>query len=269
MNLNFNKDKLYKLLRSFYILSGIRIVIYDIDYNEVISYPPNNCSYCKLMDQKKCQLSNNKAFLKCKESDDLYIYHCHANLVEAMINLKINGEIVGFIMFGQISDIANEEKRVNLLKNNTSKNVLSSIQEIKYLDDEKLQSASTILLSLAKYAISEKMVSIEQEKFINQMNDFIEKNYEKNLVINDFLKYFNMSRTSLYTMCDKYLNMGISSYLRLKRIEKAKEYLQNSSLSLKEISYKVGFNDYNYFSQIFKKIVGISSKEYRKKFEQN
>ena len=92
MNLNFNKDKLYKLLRSFYILSGIRIVIYDIDYNEVISYPPNNCSYCKLMDQKKCQLSNNKAFLKCKESDDLYIYHCHANLVEAMINLKINGQ---------------------------------------------------------------------------------------------------------------------------------------------------------------------------------
>ena len=177
MNLNFNKDKLYKLLRSFYILSGIRIVIYDIDYNEVISYPPNNCSYCKLMDQKKCQLSNNKAFLKCKESDDLYIYHCHANLVEAMINLKINGEIVGFIMFGQFSDIANEEKRVNLLKNNTSKNVLSSIQEIKYLDDEKLQSASTILLSLAKYAISEKMVSIEQEKFINQINDFIEKNY--------------------------------------------------------------------------------------------
>ena len=269
MNLNFNKDKLYKLLRSFYILSGIRIVIYDIDYNEVISYPPNNCSYCKLMDQKKCQLSNNKAFLKCKESDDLYIYHCHANLVEAMINLKINGEIVGFIMFGQISDIASEEKRVNLLKNNTSKNVLSSIQEIKYLDDEKLQSASTILLSLAKYAISEKMVSIEQEKFINQINDFIEKNYDKNLVINDFLKYFNMSRTSLYTMCDKYLNMGISSYLRLKRIEKAKEYLQNSALSLKEISYKVGFNDYNYFSQIFKKNVGISSKEYRKKFGQN
>ena len=78
-----------------------------------------------------------------------------------------------------------------------------------------------------------------------------------------------MSRTSLYTMCDKYLNMGISSYLRLKRIEKAKEYLQNSALSLKEISYKVGFNDYNYFSQIFKKFVGISSKEYRKKFEQN
>ena len=180
MNLNFNKNKLYKLLRSFYILSGVRIVIYDIYYNEVISYPPNNCSYCKLMDQKKCQLSNNKAFLKCKESDDLYIYHCHANLVEAMINLKINGEIVGFIMFGQISDIASEEKRVNLLKNNTSKNVLSSIQEIKYLDDEKLQSASTILLSLAKYAISEKMVSIEQEKFINQMNDFIEKNYENN-----------------------------------------------------------------------------------------
>ena len=65
------------------------------------------------------------------------------------------------------------------------------------------------------------------------------------------------------------MNMGISSYLRLKRIEKAKEYLQNYSLSLKEISYKVGFNDYNYFSQIFKKNVGISSKEYRKKFGQN
>lgn len=62
MNLNFNKDKLYKLLRSFYILSGIRIVIYDIDYNEVISYPPNNCSYCKLMDQKNANYQIIKHF---------------------------------------------------------------------------------------------------------------------------------------------------------------------------------------------------------------
>ena len=51
----------------------------------------------------------------------------------------------------------------------------------------------------------------------------------------------------------------------VNRIEDAKTLLENTKLSVTEISYSVGFADSNYFSNIFKKSVGLSPLAYRKK----
>lgn len=47
------------------------------------------------------------------------------------------------------------------------------------------------------------------------------------------------------------------------RMKKAKHLLQNTSLRVYEISVKVGYQDPRYFSQIFKKRVGLTPSEYR------
>ncbi len=278
MNLNFNFNKLNRLLKSFYQLTNIKIAIFDIDYNEVISYPLNNCKFCSLIQNdkngyKKCMMSNKKAFEHCLKTDELYTYTCHANLIESMINLKIDDTIVGFIMFGQVTNIKNKEERFNKIKdynfliNNITKEM---VDEIAYVDDEKLISVSTILIALAKYTISEKFISIKQEKFINDLNDFIIKNIDNaSLNVYDFTRYFNMSKTTFYTTMDKYIGKGIARYLKEKRIERAKELLVNTNKSLNEISSLVGFNDYNYFCKVFKEEVKQSAVHFRKSVRTN
>ena len=52
-------------------------------------------------------------------------------------------------------------------------------------------------------------------------------------------------------------------YLTGVRIEAAKEKLLASDLKITEIAYDVGFNSSNYFSSTFRKVVGVSAKEYR------
>jgi two-component system response regulator YesN len=47
------------------------------------------------------------------------------------------------------------------------------------------------------------------------------------------------------------------------RIQEAKRLLLTQSLKSYEIAYEVGFKDPAYFSQLFKKIVGVSPKEYK------
>lgn len=49
----------------------------------------------------------------------------------------------------------------------------------------------------------------------------------------------------------------------LSRIEIAQELLLNNNLNISEIAYRIGFNDPRYFSRCFKKVVGVSPKEYR------
>lgn len=275
MKLKFNYEKLLNLLKSFYVLTGVRIVIFDTSYKEIISYPPHNCRFCEIIQKdengrKRCSKSNEESFLKCLKSDELNIYHCHSNLVEAMINLKIDGSIVGFIMFGQISDIKNKEQRnqcfkeLNYMTNNVDE-LKKALSEIEYVEETRLKSMSTILLALAKYAISEKMLSIQKEKFLNEIDCFIDNNIlNPKLNVNDIAKALHISRTLLYTKADKYLSMGVSEYVKFKRIEKAKEILKESDCSLVELTYLVGFNDYNYFTRVFKKYVGVSAGKYRK-----
>lgn len=54
-------------------------------------------------------------------------------------------------------------------------------------------------------------------------------------------------------------------YLNYVRCEKAKNMLVSSNLSIKEIAESIGFYDPFYFSRMFKKNIGISPAEYRKK----
>ena len=50
-----------------------------------------------------------------------------------------------------------------------------------------------------------------------------------------------------------------------KRIEAAKDYLRNTDMKTYEISEAVGVEDAGYFSKMFKKITGVSPKEFRKR----
>ena len=52
-------------------------------------------------------------------------------------------------------------------------------------------------------------------------------------------------------------------YLTMARIERAKGFLRDKARSVKEISAAAGYADANYFSKLFKKVVGLTPTEYR------
>ena len=67
----------------------------------------------------------------------------------------------------------------------------------------------------------------------------------------------------IYSSCEKYLGTGIAQYVKSLRLEKAKELLKSTDLTVSVISEKVGFADYNYFCRVFKQETGLSAKKYR------
>jgi two-component system response regulator YesN len=58
--------------------------------------------------------------------------------------------------------------------------------------------------------------------------------------------------------------MGVSDYIRERRIEKAKRLLKSTQKPVAQIAAEVGFQDANFFTRSFKKAVGLLPKEYRK-----
>lgn len=53
-----------------------------------------------------------------------------------------------------------------------------------------------------------------------------------------------------------------TQFIHLKKIEEAKPYLENGTLTITEIALLVGFNDPNYFGKVFKKVTGMTPSQF-------
>ncbi len=92
-----------------------------------------------------------------------------------------------------------------------------------------------------------------------------EKGYQQDLKIEKLAESFHYSRNHLYTLFKEEYGISPQEYLLNTRIDKAKELLADSSinLSIKEISYAVGFKDQFYFSKLFRKKTKLSPMQYK------
>ncbi|KKI92503.1 hypothetical protein WQ54_09040 [Bacillus sp. SA1-12] len=78
-------------------------------------------------------------------------------------------------------------------------------------------------------------------------------------------KRVNMSR-SYFSQCFKEtVGMTFNEYVRHVRIEKAKEYLSHTNITINMIAESTGYMDEKYFSRIFRKETGVLPSEYRKR----
>lgn len=118
----FYNNDLPELMENFYTLTGIRIVLFDSEFNEILSFPSNEVSFCSLLRTDKkfdalCKESDKFSFEKCRKTHSLCIYKCHAGLIEATAPIMQNNAIIGYIMFGQITDIKDKDAVYNFADN--------------------------------------------------------------------------------------------------------------------------------------------------------
>ena len=96
---------------------------------------------------------------------------------------------------------------------------------------------------------------------------YIKENFcNKELSIQSIANNVHFSQTYLCSFFKKSTGMTLNEYITDVRIGKAKELLQDGSTKLYEVAITIGFTDCNYFSTLFKKVVGCSSSEYREKY---
>lgn len=106
----------------------------------------------------------------------------------------------------------------------------------------------------------------EKEKenpLVSEAKEYMKENYAQNLTLSDVAEYLQISTGYLSTLMNQNLKCGFTDYLNQIRVDRACCYLEQNFLKNYEIAYKVGFNDEKYFSKVFKKIKGMSPKEYR------
>jgi len=92
----------------------------------------------------------------------------------------------------------------------------------------------------------------------------LENDFSKDWKLSDLTAIAHMSRSNLMRVFRKATGQTPIEYLLRLRIQKAMELLRNSSLSITEIALEVGFNDSNYFTRQFRRVLGETPRSFRR-----
>lgn len=112
--------------------------------------------------------------------------------------------------------------------------------------------------------IRQSMLTGIQSKYLEKAIQYIENHYAENITVQEISQYVGVDRSYLYRIFRKTLNVSVKEYIDNLRINRARELLYCSDLSLSEIAVLVGFRDGSHFSNSFKKIFHMSPAAYRK-----
>ncbi len=90
-------------------------------------------------------------------------------------------------------------------------------------------------------------------RYMNEAVAYIEKNYMAAVSLQDVAEALNVNNAYLSRLFKKYTGKTVVTYINERKMERARELIGEGELSLKEIAAEVGFQNYNYFYQMFKK----------------
>lgn len=109
----------------------------------------------------------------------------------------------------------------------------------------------------------EKQPEDAQSKYLIRFKQCIEKHYsENNLRAEDVAEYLGISVGWMGKLIYQETALHFADYLNYYRILRAKELLESTNLKVYEIAGRVGYNNVEHFTRVFKKLVGMSPSVY-------
>lgn len=114
----------------------------------------------------------------------------------------------------------------------------------------------TLKRNTANYA-----VTIKVKKIIKYMNE----NINSVITLNCLSKLVDLSPAYLSRIFKESTGYSVIEFFNKMKIDKAKELISGGDKKIKEVSQSLGFKDEFYFSRLFKKIEGVSPKEFYSK----
>jgi len=96
--------------------------------------------------------------------------------------------------------------------------------------------------------------------------DYIRENLGERMLLCDVANHLGMSERHLQRLFHNSLRMSIQQFVIHSRVHKASHELMRSERSISEIALACGFSDQSAFTNTFHKVIGMTPREYRKRF---
>ena len=182
-----------------------------------------------------------------------YVFFSEGNSIEFIKSRAI--ELCSLLSRAAIEGGAPKE---NILKINN--NFLKTLTEIKDFEDLcfKLQEIVEVF--------TDSMFNITPTKnteLIKKAIGYIAENFSTNLTLDDVANYVHLNPSYFSSLFKQSTGSSFKEYLNMVRIEESKRLLSNTDYSVINIAVATGFENQSYYSKVFKKLTGLTPRQYR------
>lgn len=253
--------------------SGLNITVHGKYISGLLSHNIHNNPFCALVKTdpqawQKCIRCQQRVF---KEHQKGMIFgSCYAGVEEYVyfVNDKTFISVSGYgIHREQAQKKIERLSREFLLR---KEDLLQAYDNGLRHDRENISSLTAVIkplchmLTLLHIWISEEENVTPADSAFDAILSYVHANYMKDITIADIGHACSYSESSISHLFKKNCKISVQKYIHDLRIKQAIKLLSTTNLRVSQIAELCGYQNINYFSTYFKKIVGSSPTKYRK-----
>ncbi len=281
MQYSFDHKIMTELLNNFYDLTKARYCLYDTK-GTVICSCGSQTGFCDLVTRLKrngrilCQEDDMKNMAVASTDQKMmepYVYRCFCGIINVIIPIRYDSDVCAYLVFGQILDENSIDrqwevtcKALSWLKPHELDRLKDAFHALPRYSLRQILSCARIVETCTSYMYTKGSFSRSQLSEDELLKAIIHRDFAKPLTLDTIAAEMNVSKSKLCSIASRQ-GTTIISMLNEYRMRIASENLTESNRSVSGIAQEVGFNDYNYFTRLFKKQFGVSPREYRKQYK--
>lgn len=104
---------------------------------------------------------------------------------------------------------------------------------------------------------------VRYSAYLSRVLSYIRENFRETIRLEDAAAAAGLSSGYLRRILRSELNTTFTDYLRRTRLEEAKRLLRDGGMAVGDVGALCGFPDHSYFTQVFRKEIGLTPREYR------
>ena len=102
-------------------------------------------------------------------------------------------------------------------------------------------------------------------QYIQQAHAILAENFDKHITIPKLARQTGINEAKLKEGFKELYGQSIHTYLQQLRLQKARQLLLTTEMSVTDITYDIGYSHVTHFTSLFKKETGFTPTEYRTK----
>ena len=151
-----------------------------------------------------------------------------------------------------------------LLKPCQEQELILTVEEALHLYDRLGANPEAVLRGdIADGAGEEELADRRMGQIRENIERYIREHYSTEISMQSVARAMNYSDAYFCKLFKQCFKVNFSAWLNEYRIDRAREMLQNTRLSVREVSTACGYSDANYFARVFKRVTGKTPSEYR------
>lgn len=273
------KEDLQKIFDHFSSIFDTKILFYSSE-GEIIKVGLNrpNSQYCQLIQNKlygiqSCLTTDQQKRNEARSKGKTIRFFCHAGLREALAPIYSDGELLGYMGFGQFRQNPHIPKKVLndwVQKYKDPAELLKAYKKLPYYSREKEEDILGLFSILVHHIVSQHMVMAKGDFLLHKIISYVHSHVDRAISLSEVASVAGRSQSTISHLFKKKLNMSFKQAVMNIKFDKAEEYFQSSPhLNVSEVAERIGYSDPLYFSRIYKKYRKMSPSQFPRGFSQN